>query len=76
MKPPRLIRVTLGNSTVRGDVVVDPFAGSGSTMVACEQMGRRAMMIEIEPRFADVILRRYRELTGDEPALVDPAKEA
>lgn len=67
MKPPRLIRTTLGNSTIRGDLVVDPFAGSGSTMVACDQMGRRARLIELEPRYCDVILRRYRELTHDEP---------
>lgn len=69
MKPPRLIRTTLGNSTVRGAIVVDPFAGSGSTMVACHQMGRRARLLEIEPKYCDVIIRRYRELTGDEPVV-------
>jgi DNA modification methylase len=62
MKPPALIRTMLANSTLRGDVVVDPFAGSGSTMVACEQLGRRAFLIELEAKFCDVIVRRWREL--------------
>ena len=52
----------LANSTASGDVVLDPFAGSGSTMVACEQLGRRAFLIELEPKFCDVIVRRWREL--------------
>ena len=64
MKPPGLIRTTLANSTRRGDVVLDPFAGSGSTMVACELMGRRAALIELEPRFCDVIVRRWEELSA------------
>ena len=62
MKPPALIRTMLANSTALGDVVLDPFAGSGSTMVACEQLGRRAYLIELEPKFCDVIVRRWREL--------------
>jgi DNA modification methylase len=60
MKPTALIRHMLANSTRRGDVVLDPFAGSGSTMVACELLGRRAALIELEPRFCDVIVRRWR----------------
>jgi DNA modification methylase len=69
MKPPSLIRHMLANSTRRGDVVLDPFAGSGSTMVACELMGRRAALIELEPRFCDVIARRWRELSAGNTAL-------
>jgi DNA modification methylase len=64
MKPTSLIRHMLANSTRRGDVVLDPFAGSGSTMVACELMGRRAALIELEPRFCDVIVRRWEELSA------------
>jgi adenine-specific DNA methylase len=56
-------RPLLANSTRRGDVVLDPFAGSGSTMVACELLGRRAALIELEPRFVDVIVRRWEELS-------------
>lgn len=64
MKPTGLIRHMLANSTRRGDVVLDPFAGSGSTLVACELLGRRAAMIELEPRFCDVIARRWTELSA------------
>jgi DNA modification methylase len=62
MKPTGLIRHLLANSTRRGNVVLDPFAGSGSTLVACELLGRCAALIELEPRFCDVIVRRWEEL--------------
>jgi hypothetical protein len=64
MKPTGLIRHMLANSTRRGDLVLDAFAGSGSTLVACELLGRRAAMIELEPRFCDVIARRWTELSA------------
>jgi DNA modification methylase len=69
MKPTALIRHMLANSTRRGDVVLDPFAGSGSTLVACELLDRRAAMIELEPRFCDVIVRRWTELSAGNTAL-------
>ncbi len=62
MKPTGLVRTMLGNSTRRGDLVLEPFAGSGSTIVAAELMGRRVAAVEVEPRFCDVIVRRWREL--------------
>ncbi len=62
MKPTALIRHMLANSTRRGDMVLDPFAGSGSTLVGCELLGRRAALIELEPRFCDVIVRRWLAL--------------
>jgi DNA modification methylase len=52
------------NSSKGGDVVVDLFAGSGSTMIACERRGRKARLLEIDPKYADVIVRRYQEYTG------------
>jgi DNA modification methylase len=61
MKPVSLIAAQLRNSTHRADVVVDLFAGSGSTLIACEEMGRRAFCIELDPRYCDVIRRRYAE---------------
>jgi 16S rRNA G966 N2-methylase RsmD len=63
MKPVSLIAAQLVNSTRRGDVVVDCFAGSGSTLIACEQLGRRAFCVELDPAYCDVIRRRYAEFT-------------
>ena len=53
----------LANSSRRGDVVLDPFAGSGSTLIACEQLGRRCFAVELDPAYCDVIRRRYEEYT-------------
>ena len=64
MKPVSLIAAQLANSTRRGDVVVDLFAGSGSTLIACEQLGRRAFCVELDPAYCDVMRRRYAEYTG------------
>jgi DNA modification methylase len=61
MKPVGLIAAMLRNSSLRGDVVLDPFAGSGSTLIACEQLGRRCFAVEIDPRYCDVARRRYEE---------------
>lgn len=62
MKPTGLIRQMLSNSTRRGDLVLEPFSGSGSTLVAAHLMGRRVAAIEVEPRFCDVVIRRWQEL--------------
>jgi site-specific DNA-methyltransferase (adenine-specific) len=64
-KPVELVERTLRNSSRRGDAVLDPFAGSGSTLIACERLGRRCFAVEIDPRYVDVIRRRYEELTRD-----------
>lgn len=64
MKPVRLMAYLVGNSTRPGDTVLDCFAGSGSTLVACEQMGRRCLAMELDPRYCDVILTRWEALTG------------
>jgi DNA modification methylase len=65
MKPPELIARLLRNSTRRGDVVLDPFAGSGSTLVACQRLGRAARLVELDPAYCDVIVERYHRLVGD-----------
>ncbi len=58
-KPDWLIMRAIRNSTQRGDIVLDPFSGSGSLMSACEKTGRRAFMIELDPKFCDVIRKRW-----------------
>jgi DNA modification methylase len=63
-KPVTLISTMLGNSTKRGDVVLDPFGGSGSTLIACEQIGRSARLLELDPRYCDVVVKRWEDLTG------------
>lgn len=67
MKPVSLIMDMLRNSAKRGDRVLDTFAGSGSTMAACHELGQRAYLVEIEPGYADVICARYQRMTGDKP---------
>ena len=64
MKPPELVERCLANSTRRGQLVLDPFAGSGSTLVACQASGRAARLLELDPRYCDVIVGRYERLTG------------
>jgi site-specific DNA-methyltransferase (adenine-specific) len=62
MKPVELIARLVENSSQRSDVAYDPFAGSGTTMVACEQLGRLCRMIEIEPKYVAVILQRMADM--------------
>jgi DNA modification methylase len=69
MKPIELLERALVNSTRRGDIVADFFGGSGSTMIACERMGRRCRMIELEPTYGDVILKRWAQFTARQPIL-------
>ena len=64
MKPPELVERCLRNSTRRGDLILDPFAGSGSVLVACERAHRRARLIELDPRYCDVIVDRFERLIG------------
>jgi DNA modification methylase len=63
MKPVELIERALGNSSRKGQLVLDPFAGSGSTVIACEKMERHACLMEIDPRYVDVIVRRWERFT-------------
>lgn len=70
MKPVELITRALLNSSKRGDLVLDPFGGSGSTLIAAQVTGRVARLIELSPVYCDVIARRYQEFTGDLPVLL------
>ena len=69
MKPIKLIGRLIINSSRPGDRVLDMFGGSGSTMIACEELGRRCMMIELDPRYADVIVDRWEQYTGQKAVL-------
>lgn len=64
MKPVELFGYQMSNSTQKGDLVLDSFAGSGTTIVAAEQLGRRAMVLELDPHYCDVIIARWEKLTG------------
>jgi DNA modification methylase len=69
MKPVELVERAVGNSSRSGDIVLDPFGGSGSTMLACEKLGRRARLIELEPQYVDVAVRRWQQFTGRQATL-------
>lgn len=64
MKPVALVGMALANSTKAGEKVYDPFCGSGSTIIAAEQLGRICYAVEIEPKYCDVIVKRWEEFTG------------
>lgn len=65
VKPVALIADALLDCSIRGDVVLDPFLGSGSTLMAAERTGRVCRGIEIDPLYVDVAIRRWRRMTGD-----------
>jgi DNA modification methylase len=69
MKPVELVERAIRNSSKSRDTVLDPFAGSGSTLVACEKTGRQARLIELEPKYCDVIIRRFEEFSGKRAVL-------
>lgn len=64
MKPVDLVERAINNSSRAGDIVLDPFGGSGTTMIAAERTGRAARLIELDPRFADVIVKRWEAHTA------------
>ena len=67
MKPVQLVARAISNSSARRNTVLDPFLGSGTTLIAAEQLGRTCYGIEIEPKYVDVILRRYMNFTNVSP---------
>jgi DNA modification methylase len=69
LKPVELVEQAVTNSSKIGDIVLDTFAGSGTTLIACERLRRRAHLIEIDPRYADVICHRWHQFSGQEAVL-------
>lgn len=61
MKPIALLAYLIQNSSKKGDIVLDNFGGSGSTLIACEQTGRKCRMMELDEKYCDVIRRRWAE---------------
>lgn len=69
MKPVELIERALVNSSKAGDTVADLFGGSGSTLIACERRNRKARLMQLDSRYADVICERYQDYTGKQAVL-------
>ena len=69
MKPVVLVERAIRNSSKSRDIVLDPFAGSGTTLIACEKAGRSARLIELDPKYVDVICRRWQNWTGETATL-------
>ena len=68
-KPVELVERALVNSSKAGDIVADLFGGSGSTLIACERRGRKARLMELDPKYADCIARRWQDYTGKQAIL-------
>lgn len=71
MKPIKLIARLMINSSLKGDPVADIFGGSGSTLITCEQLGRRCFMMELDPHYCDVIIDRWEKFTGEKAKLLN-----
>lgn len=71
MKPIRLLAKLIKNSSDQDDVVMDLFGGSGSTLMACEQLNRKCYMCELDPKYVDVIIERWEKFTGRKAEKVD-----
>jgi len=69
VKPVALVTDVLRDSSKRGQIVLDPFAGLGTTMVAAERAARRARLIELDPTYCDLIVRRWQNYSGQSAQL-------
>jgi len=74
MKPVELVERAIRNSSKTRDTILDTFAGSGTTLIACEKSGRQARMLEIDPRYCDVIVRRFMDFS-ERPAILEATGE-
>ena len=70
MKPIKLLARQIKNSTKRNDNVLDLFGGSGSTLITCEELDRVCYMMEYDPVYCDVIIKRWEKLTGKKAELI------
>ena len=74
VKPVQLVVDAVLDCSNHGDIVLDGFAGSGTTIIACERTGRRAYAMEIDPLYCDTIVRRWQTFTGDRAAHAESGK--
>lgn len=70
MKPVELMEYQILNNTKGMDIVLDLFGGSGSTMIACEKLGRQSRLMELDPKYCDVIVKRWEDFTGKKAELI------
>ena len=75
-KPVKLSATAIENTTSKGNIVLDVFGGSGSTLIACEQLNRRCFMMELDPKYCDVIIKRWENLTQQKAVKIHCAEEA
>ena len=68
-KPVALVEMAVGNSSKQGDIILDLFGGSGSTLIACQKTNRIAHTMELDPKYCDVIIKRWQDFTGKEAVL-------
>ncbi len=71
MKPIELIEIALENSSKYKGLILDLFGGSGSTLIACEKLGRKAYLMELDPKYCDVIVKRWEDFTGKKAKLLN-----
>lgn len=76
MKPVELVERAILNSSKSGDIVLDGFGGSGSTLIACEKNNRKARLMELDPKFCDVIIKRWEDYTGKKAVLAENNAES
>ena len=70
MKPLKLLARLVKNSSRQGEIILDTFGGSGSTLITCQQLGRRCYTMELDPKYADVIVKRYLKFTGEKSTIL------
>lgn len=72
MKPVPLFAYLIKNSSKEENIILDSFGGSGTTLIACEQLNRKCFIMEYDPHYCDVIIARWEKLTGKKAEKIDP----
>lgn len=74
VKPTAMVADAIRDCSKRGEIVLDGFGGSGTTLIAAETCGRSARLIEYDPQYCDVIIRRFEKMTGKQATLISTAQ--